>query len=290
MKENKKRIIFWGIVFLLCVFASVFGYFKYDEGYGKNGEARRKLHAVANEFNKLDSVIRKGTLETSVKEDKLVIKSKTDNKEYEYVYYKKNNIEYITSQYSTNDSVGTSIALNVVDAVYRNNKGSGSVTDFYSYDTFKTTTINDGVIYSGESNITISINLNANIVSNLAGKIPTLKEGNSITKKELVQMRSALNKDKKFRLKKEDLILYVKDNGNNYEIFFQFSNETDMFRSLVNVVDILNPSIYNHMVDVNGVINIQTDSPYYNVITNAVFNEPDIFTDTSSIYKVMISK
>ena len=143
---------------------------------------------------------------------------------------------------------------------------------------------------NGDANVTITINLNTNVVANLIEKIPTLKEGNSIKEEELTEMLDTLKTTKKYRLQKEDLIVYVKDVNTSYEIYFQYTEETDMFKSLANVVKILNPEIYKYMVDENGVTNIEPGSPYYNIITNVNFTEPDIFTNTTGIFETIISK
>ena len=63
-----------------------------------------------------------------------------------------------------------------------------------------------------------------------------------------------------------------------------------MIKSLGNVIKVLKPEVYNTIVANNGEMVLQTDSPYYTLTANYVFEEEGIFTDTSSIVKIDLTK
>ena len=103
MKENKKRIIFWFIVMVICFSLSLFGRKSFNEGYGKYGTVKKILDPIAVEFNTNDMVVRYDDLRAEVKKDKLVVSymayvnGKKKKINYVFDYVNNNGVEYITN-------------------------------------------------------------------------------------------------------------------------------------------------------------------------------------------------
>ena len=296
MEENKKRILFWG--FMLIVFAGlgIFGIMKFYDGYGKIGQARKKLTPIAEKFNQTDLIIKAGNLEAEVSGDKIIVTDKIRSTEYEYKYSNENGKEIITNTYtSLNSTIGEIVAKGMIDAVYRLNGGSGSVFNEYQYSIFTNTTIDNGVSLENGSSVVIRINVNANIVDNIKNLKLNLEnsEVNAINVNDLSDLKSKLSSSTPYLKKKSTITIYVKEFNNYYEIYGQNSSESvndELYASFMNTIRILNTNAYNIINNNGDYLNQNTVNDDYEVQTNYNFNEPDIFESLNNITKVTIKK
>ncbi len=297
MKENKKRILFWGFICFLTIALSVGGIKLYYDGYGTVGQARKKLKPVAEQFNKTDLVIRYGNLEAEVNGDKIIVEDKNKSTKYEYQYLNENGRDIITNTYSSlNSATAEIIAKGMIDAVYRLNNGTGSVFSEYQYSIFTNTTIDNGVSLDNGSTIVIKINLNQNIVKNIKELKLNLEssEVNTINVNDLSDLKSSLNSNKTYLKTKNIITIYVKQLDNGYiEIYGQNNSDSvnnELHDSIMNVIKILNENLYS-LINTNGDnLNQNNLNDDYEVSINYDFNEPDIFKNLNNITKVTLKK
>ena len=123
IKKNKYRIILWGLIMIIFSFSAYVGINKYEEGYGKKGQARLKLIPIAKEFNRQDAIIRYGDLTADTKGSKIVVTyspKKGDKKKFTYEYSKEGTHEIISNSYEIEDGyLPELIATGMMDAIYK---------------------------------------------------------------------------------------------------------------------------------------------------------------------------
>lgn len=297
IKENKTRIIIWGIIAFITISFSISGAILYSKGHGTVGSVRIKLIPIAFEFNNLDAVIRNGYIEAKCtgKEIEVTYKNSKANINQKFVYEFKtdNGVEYITNTYSdANSEFGDFIATNMIEAIYKVNLGEGKVSDKYRLSSFGATSIKDGAVYTSKGEITtVELNIDTNIVKNaIALNIETIQDSDYIHVEELSEMKSSLEKTRIFRLVKRDTIVYVKEADIYYEVFFSFKDKEILNRSAGSVINVLKPELYIKLNDGNGNMDFNIASTEYRVIENVTFQEVGIFESNENIYEVLIFK
>lgn len=297
IKKNKGRIIFWGIVLIACVVIAIIGIKKYEEGYGKTGQARQKLIPIANEFNKQDAIIRYGDITAVTKGSKIVVTykpEKSDKKKFVYEYSKVGSREIISNTYSSEDVyLGELIAGGMMDAIYKLHGGNESVLSTYKYSAFYSTTIENGVTISSGKDTTIKLDINANVIELCNGLDLEKAVTGYVTQGDLSNMLDFLDQHKTFRIHKKNITIYVRDNGDTYDIFAEnldLTSDDDLYNSLVNVIKLLNDQSLNQIRSAGDRLNKNSKDSLYEVRLNATFTEIDIFNSDSNLIRVIIPK
>ncbi len=295
MKENKTRIIVWGIIWIIFIIFAVVGKIGFNSGHGKVGSVRVILNPIVEDFNKQDSIIRFGDLKAEVVSDKIVVTDSNKNEKFEYKFERDGKVATLNCTYSSGSALaGDVIMKGMIDAVYHMNHGNGSVFDLYDINNLTEITINDGLTYKkGSTETKVSINVGTNLTDNIKGKIPTIKQNSYIKGEDLLNLMSSLKTSKSFLIKKYDITVYVIDSSPVfYEIYTQIDpeNEENILKSLTSVVRVINEDAYNEMVDENGNPNMRIDSNKYKVIANAIFTDSSIFPSTNNIYEIILYK
>ena len=92
IRNNKVRIIIYGILMILFIASSISGAVLYKKGHGTVGSVRVKLIPIADEFNKLDNVIRKGYISAACEGKDIVVtySNETGTLNEKFVYSYKN--------------------------------------------------------------------------------------------------------------------------------------------------------------------------------------------------------
>lgn len=297
IKKNKTRLIVYGVLFVVLVASSIAGVLLYNSGHGTVGSIRIKLIPIARTFNELDPVIRNGYIKAECDGKKLVVTYKNDdakiNEKFIYEYHLVDGISYISNTYSdANSQIGDFIATNMIEAIYKLNNGKGKVSDRYRITSFGATSIKDGVVYTNKEEIvTVELNLNSNIVENaIALNIETIQESDYIHVEELAEMVNSLNRLRTYKIKKKDTILYVRDGGQYFEIFFSYSDKEIMLRSAGSVIKILKPELFAKISDEKGIVDLNTTTSEFRTIENVTFKEEGIFEKSGQIYEVILLK
>ena len=297
VRNNKTRIIVYGIITILTIAFSISGAILYKNGHGTVGSVRVKLIPIANTFNKLDTVIRKGYVSAACDGKEIVVTYSNEtgelNEKFVYTYNNENGIEYLTNSYSDkNSEYGYFIAENMMEAIYKYNKGEGNVSDKYRLSSFTATSIKDGAVYQNKEEITtVNLNIKTNIVENaVALNIETIQQSDYIHTEELADMLENLKRSRTFRIVKKDTTAYVKDGSLYYEVFFSFKDKEILNRSAGSIISILNPTLYKKLDDGTGAMDFSVQSNDFRVIENVAFQEPGIFTSNYHIYEIIIFK
>ena len=127
IKNNKVRIIVYGILAVLLLASGISGIVLYKNGHGTVGSVKVKLIPIANQFNKLDEVIRKGYVSAAVDGKEIIVTYSNEtgalNEKFVYTYKNEEGVEYLTNSYSDkNSEYGYFVATNMMEAIYKINK------------------------------------------------------------------------------------------------------------------------------------------------------------------------
>lgn len=303
-KGYVKRLIFWGIIFLITTACAGLGVYFYYSGYGKAGEIRQKLLPIVERFNTTSYIVELKTknnidVHAKVVQNKIVVSYITSSNEtkFNFTYSKEGNMEVITNKYNTSDSVsGEIIARGMIDAVYRANNGSGSIFDKYKINDFVDTTLEQGVNVITGNDIQIKININENIIDNLEGN-PNQEENpegvvSYITTDDLSNMTSDLESQNRYEISKSSIKVLVISDDNNYQIYLENTdnNEDNTYNSLISIIQLLNPDIYNTILTNGDRLNEDKEADDYKVVTNATVEVDNTFNEGSSILEIIINK
>lgn len=294
MKENKKRIIFWFIVWLVFTSLSIYGVYLYRNGHGKYGNIIKILEPISVEFNTIPDIASMQDITSKVKDDKIVVTyqgaggQKTN---YEFQYVNNNNIEYITNTDKDGTSTWKFIVLNMINAVYHYNGGIGSIFDDYDLETFTKTSIEEGIVYS-EENHQLSLNIRVNLLDSLKEKYTSKKEDIFVKEEDLVNVIDIIEEEGSFQYQLSDINLYIRKLDTQYEIFVSVTeiNYDRAMKSVANVIKVLKPNVYKTIVDEAGIITFEAETKDYYSIENATFSEADIFKPNDVIFEVVLKK
>ena len=291
-RQNKKRILFWGVLFIITLSMSISGIVLSGSGHGKIGSKRIELIPIAKKFNELDAVIKHGDLIATVKSDKLVVTETEKDYVYTYTLETMGTTKYLASTYDgKSKKTGDFVAFQLVDAIYKLNLGEDDLGKYYNLESFTESTVELGAQYKADGKKgTIFINIKGNIVNKMAGKIATIQEKSIITPNDLSEMFSQLEEKQAFVIEKGDTTIYIKDLKTTYDIYASFTDTLVVTRSLANVVGLLKPEVYDSLFDDNENIVFQYNSPAYKYYTNVTINETGIFKKPSGLYRIRLYK
>ena len=184
----KKRAIFWGLILIIMISCFAFGMTAYYNGEGQDGKTRSTLYPITEKFNQLDdvSLYTLSCREFSAKysNERIVLRYETNSNKYKYKldYNNKTKLLTLDTTYDNEEDLYTVVKA-LINAVYVN-KGykAGAVFEKFTIDSFKATTINDGIsVVTDGKNYKIDINLDEDI----------LKSG----KEDIIQDNSNTNND-----------------------------------------------------------------------------------------------
>ena len=294
MKENKKRIIIYSIIMFVFLILFFVGRNAYNSGYGTYGSMKKKLEPYAVEFNILDDVKRLTEIRADIEKDKLVVTYITAEKKkekYKFEYKNENGTEYITNKDEYGNNTWNFVAYQMANAVYHINGGKGSIFTLYDPKEFATTTINDGLIIDSNNKI-VTINIKTNVVNNIAGKIPSLKDDIYAKESDLTTLASELKTNKFFKYENQDIKLYIKDVGNTYEIYSSIKddNAQRVYKSLASVVKILKPDVYQKLNLSENITAFESGNSYFQSNMNVTFSEANIFDMNDNVLQIILFK
>lgn len=189
-KDNiyKKRAIFWGLILIIMIACFAFGMTAYYNGEGPDGKTRSTLYPITEKFNQLDDVslytLSGREFSAKYSNERIVLRYETNSNKYKYKldYNDETKLLTLDTTYDNEDDLYTVVKA-LINAVYVN-KGykAGAVFEKFTIDSFKVTTINDGIsVVTDGKNYKIDINLDKDI----------LKSG----KEDIIQNNSNTNND-----------------------------------------------------------------------------------------------
>ena len=184
----KKRAIFWGLILIIMISCFAFGMTAYYNGEGQDGKTRSTLYPITEKFNQLDDVslytVSGREVSAKYSNERIVLRYETNSNKYKYKldYNNKTKLLTLDTTYDNEEDLYTVVKA-LINAVYVN-KGykAGAVFEKFTIDSFKATTINDGIsVVTDGKNYKIDINLDEDI----------LKSG----KEDIIQDNSNTNND-----------------------------------------------------------------------------------------------
>lgn len=184
----KKRAIFWGLILIIMISCFAFGMTAYYNGEGQDGKTRSTLYPITEKFNQLDDVslytLSGREFSAKYSNERIVLRYETNSNKYKYKldYNNKTKLLTLDTTYDNEEDLYTVVKA-LINAVYVN-KGykAGAVFEKFTIDSFKATTINDGIsVVTDGKNYKIDINIDEDI----------LKSG----KEDIIQDNSNTNND-----------------------------------------------------------------------------------------------
>lgn len=177
-KENKIRLIFWGIIWIIALGMAVAGVILYMNGVGTHGKIRKQLKPANDAFNKLSTIQRYREsgidISSKVKDDRITVRYKTDtiDASYDFIYEDYLGEDTITMEYgntSADKDISISVARFMIDALaVKNGHQEGEIFKNYQFDYFYNTNVLQGLGINDEGTITkVRINLNKVVIDNL---------------------------------------------------------------------------------------------------------------------------
>lgn len=144
MKKNIWRILFWGLIFLICITLGTVGYL---ENRRINDEAEVLLNKIKTILN--DSYIINKYEESNIKIDINVKGNKltitfSGSTEKDYVYNLKDNV--LSTQYNKNDTTGREMLIAVTDSIaVLNGESSNQVYSIFQNNSIDNYTFDEGI-------------------------------------------------------------------------------------------------------------------------------------------------
>lgn len=201
-KENKRRLIFWGIICGILLIISVGGFALYMTGHGVKGEIKKNLTPIVDTFNKLKGLdqYKKVNINilAAIDDGKIVVTYKTANStsNFNFLYETMSTEKILHLSYSANDeNIASIITKNMIEAVsIVNGKTEGAVFEKHTLNDFTKTTILNGVAIKkdAQTNTTdVYINISKSILDNEDLVIPDGNEA-SIENQTFYNMMNTL--------------------------------------------------------------------------------------------------
>lgn len=176
-KENKRRLIFWGIVCGIFLIISISGFALYMTGHGVKGEIRKNLTPIVETFNKLKGLDQYKKINinilANIEDNKVVVTYMTasSTSSFNFMYETMSTEKILHLSYSANDeNIASIVTKNMIEAVsVVNGKTEGAVFEKHTLNDFTTTTILNGVAIKkdAQTNTTdVYINISKSVLDN----------------------------------------------------------------------------------------------------------------------------
>lgn len=213
-KENKIRLIFWGVIWIIALGMAIAGVILYINGVGTHGKIRKQLKPANDAFNKLSTIQRYREsgidISSKVKYDRITVRYKTGtiDASYDFIYEDYLGEDTITMEYgntSADKDISISVARFMIDALaVKNGHQEGEIFKNYQFDYFYNTNVLQGLGINDEGTVTkVRINLNKVVIDNLDNNTPTPPD--TPNEEDLSDSLKELNK----KLESENKLLLV---------------------------------------------------------------------------------
>lgn len=273
-KENKIRLIVWGIIWVIMLILTITGMVLYMNGIGTHGKTRKELKPVNDAFNSLETIQRYRDagiqINSKLKDDRIVIRYKTDtiDASYDFIYDDSIGTGILIMQYgnsSADKDISISVAKFMIDAVsVKNGHTEGEIFTNHNYDYFYNTNVVQGLGISDEgTTTTVKINLNTVIIDHI-------NDNTNNTSNVINDWTTQLNTNDNM------LTIIAKTNNENYAKY-----KTDVS----SIVEKHNIQLYwidyetlnnNDIKYLNDTFNINNINDFYGIITNKGTKTNDI--------------
>lgn len=283
MKDiNTKRIIFWGLIFIIALACTIIGYLKYLEGYGKQGAARVLLIPISEKLNSLyPNMTSKVTL------NGLTIKN--GDTKYKFLSEDYNTIPTIVLTYDKNDTKAEECVKAVIEtiSVIKGNT-HGLLTSKYDYSKFNSTSVIQGItvgITSDDINkMKAEINLDTNLYKNLLATFKNDEENN------IDNLLDTISSEGKFEYNENSILIYIEATQTTYDIYTLKEINEETKNLLLDIINKLNNEIYLKLLTNNETfIDAKTEENYI-VELNVTNPNTTLFDGQENITKISINK
>ena len=240
MKKNIWRILFWGLILILCITLGTVGYL---ENRRKNDEAGIVLNRIKNILDNSYIINRYKEANTeiniNVNKNKLFI-SFSSVTEDEYVYVLENNI--LSTKYNKNDSAGRDILMAVTDSIaVLNGEASDQVYSIFQNNKIDNFTIDEGIEITYNLN-SVEVLLNTNVAV-------TPRVSVNQVSYFLYEDFSEEEKENYDLIKTKGNIIFIRENENEFAIAEIGSISNDAKESLKNIIIYFYGTEYSNRLD-----------------------------------------
>ncbi len=298
-KGNKVRFFLWGLVWVLLLSSSIYGFLLYFEGYGESGKKRKQLYPIIQAFNSLEGLNAYKNVGINInskyKDGKIIITYGTTKStiDYEFEYKELSGEKILESKFSQADENNANIIIkSIIDAVSITlGHDEGDTFERYQIDDFYRTNISDGVrLIIDNTSIVAYINIEKAAIDYINPEDLTRAY---LTYKDLESLNFKLNSENEFVYNKNNTTLYVINTDDYYDIYIQNgSYDDDLYKSILSVINIL---------DINNIIKDEFEISYpvitssktfgnYIITIDADVSSMDKFKSNEKVVRIQIKK
>lgn len=283
MKDaNTKRIVFWGMMFIITLVCTILGYMYYLKGYGEKGASRLLLVPISEKFNTLyPNMTSKVTLNG-------ITVTTNDKTKYKFISEDYNSISTIVLTYDKNDTKAEECIKAILEtiSVIQGNT-HGLLTSKYEYSKFNSTSIIQGVkvgIYSDDTTkMEARINLSANLYK-------ALLVTSDLEDETIDILFNTLTTNGKVEYNENSILIYIEVAENRYDIYTtsDITNETNNL--LLDITNKLNSETYRKMLSNNESFTELKEDETYKIELNVTSPNTNLFEGQNSITRISIYK
>ena len=170
---NKKRLVIWGVIFVILLLIGGGGYALNYAGYGSEGKIRAEVTKYIEKFNNLEQVrtMNKSadkSAKAGLSSDGIAVEYKNGKIKVKvnFKFVEENGIKYLQTTYNSSDTSYEEVVKLMIDAVgVENGNMEGKIFQSFDYNDFYSTQLAQGIKLKKVNNtIDAKINLNANIL------------------------------------------------------------------------------------------------------------------------------
>lgn len=272
-KEDKTQLIIkltlCALSFLICAY----GFILRSNGYGKTGQIKKDLTEVIKVYNSLSQIENNvADIKAKYKNKSIVVNYSTKRVDIDYIfkYEKIGNLKTIKLEYKEGDSARaedvTKAMIEAISVTAGNQEGK--VFSQYTYLNFYKTELENGIkIESDDGTITIQIVLQTNLLDNIKDIFFEESLTTHISIEDLTELTKDLKNNEKYLITKGNIMLYVVDQENTYEIYTsdRQQNVKNMYETIMSTLNILDKELYNELLTKNIDITNEVRNEKYSI-------------------------
>lgn len=297
-KEESKNLI---KLLLLCIISFTLfgiGISKNKEGYGTSGKIRQELIPIINNFNSIKNIKNASfSIKAKYKNKSIIVEYNhpTQKSTYEFKYEQNGSINKIYTIYDkTEEERAKTVISNMVEAVSMTHGNyEDSIFRKYNYNNFYTTQENHGfTLVEKNGKVTATIATNVNVLKQIENILFEETKIPYISYDDLKKLQEELESKTEFNYKKGTLETYIVEKEDKYIIYLtdENNNSNDLYNSALAIINILEPTIYYEMSQMEININYNIIKKNFEIKINPEKIENNFNISGETLIQININK
>ena len=297
-KEEIKNVLTWTLLCIISFTLFAIGLSKNKEGYGTTGRIRNELTPIVSKFNNIRNIKNSSfPINAEYKNKKIIINYEhpSEKIKYEFEYKEEGQIKQISTTYpKSKESNAKTVISNLVEAVSMTHKNNeGAVFKKYKYENFYQTQINHGfTLLEKNGEVTATIVINVNLLKQIEDVFFEETKISYISYDDIKNLKEDLLNKKEFNYKKGTISMYIVEKEKEYVIYCsdEKNNRNDLYNSILAAINILEPTIYNEISNININIMAEIIKKNYEIKINPEKIDNDFDIKGDPLIKLILKK